>query len=703
MIVTHIIRKLKISQKSLGVIYPKKDFNNFNLINTYSFKSFSENFQKHHRIFKETNLKGYINYIRKHGFKSAKIDPLELSQTNIPEKEYFSAEAWELGELEKVEEFPIDNSAAFTKTLLDKNITISELESYLNKLYLNQVGVEFEHIDSEDEKAWLYENYESLMTAEENNMELVNAFKILYPADLFEKFLSNKFPTFKRYSGEGANTLLILLYSLLSECSKKESEVSSAILSMPHRGRLNILPMVMDYPVANLLTKIQGKRDMPAEIEGIDDVVSHVATTNQKTYCLDGSIKDYKPISVSLLHNPSHLEAIYPVSMGKTYAKGQDNKNLDSVMNITIHGDAAVSGQGVIYESLSFHRSPNCNLNGTVHIVTNNQIGYTTQGEFSRSSLHCTDIFKSYSIPIIHVNADDTQSLIKIGKLAYLYKLKFKKDIVVNLVCWRKYGHNEVDEPMFTQPIMYKKIKSKIESVEILKNHLLSKNLITEENIKTLEERYSKILNDELKRSQTLELKLDEVRNEKFKGNKAFTHKWKEMDFPQFCKPDNEIKTGLNSTDDVKNILKASATLPENFKIHPRLNQYFVNNRLGMLEKGIIDWPSAEMAAFGSLLKEGYNVRISGQDVTRGTFSQRHIGLFDQETNNVYFPFKDSKNFDSQGRLEVNNSSLSEFAVMLFEYGYSLESPKNCVIWEAQFGDFVNGAQVIIYNNFFYI
>jgi probable 2-oxoglutarate dehydrogenase E1 component DHKTD1 len=250
---------------------------------------------------------------------------------------------------------------------------------------------------------------------------------------------------------------------------------------------------------------------------------------------------------------------------------------------------------------------------------------------------------------------------------------------------------------------MYKKIKSKIESVEILKNHLLSKNLITEENIKTLEERYSKILNDELKRSQTLELKLDEVRNEKFKGNKAFTHKWKEMDFPQFCKPDNEIKTGLNSTDDVKNILKASATLPENFKIHPRLNQYFVNNRLGMLEKGIIDWPSAEMAAFGSLLKEGYNVRISGQDVTRGTFSQRHIGLFDQETNNVYFPFKDSKNFDSQGRLEVNNSSLSECAVMLFEYGYSLESPKNCVIWEAQFGDFVNGAQVIIYNNFFYI
>lgn len=740
MITNSIIKRLKFSKRNFSSSFINSKSSS-NIINSYKVpythslhKNFStssnQNFPKDPIIFKETNLKGYINYIRKHGYKSAKIDPLNLREIFKNQKDFnshqrhdientenkniedspddievenekmssyeenFQPHAWELGELEKLEEFPIDNSSTFNPTLLDSNTTISDLQKYLNKLYLSSVGVEFEHIESESEKTFLYETYENIMSQSVNNMELVNAFKMLYPADLFEKFLHNKYPTFKRYSGEGANTLLVLLYSMLSECSKNSSQVTNAILSMPHRGRLNILPMILDYPVANLLSKINGKRDMPKEIEGIDDVVSHVAVSNQKTFCLSGSLKDYKPINISMLHNPSHLEAIYPVAMGKTLAKGLDNKNLDSVINITIHGDSAVSGQGVIYESLSFHRSPNCNLHGTVHIVTNNQIGYTTLGQFSRSSLNCTDIFKSYNIPIIHVNADDCESLIKIGRLAYEYKMKFKKDIAINFVCWRKYGHNEVDEPRFTQPLMYKVIKEKKESVENLKKYLVENNLITDESVKTLEERYNKILNDEFIRAQSLELKLEDVKNEKSKGNKAFTNKWKEMDFAQFCQPDSEIKTGLNSIEEAKSILKSSVTLPSDFKIHPRLNQYFVNNRLQMIEKGVIDWPSAEMLAFGSLLKEGYNVRISGQDVTRGTFSQRHIGLFDQETNRVYFPFKDRKNFNSNGRLEVSNSSLSEMAVMLFEYGYSWENPKNCVIWEAQFGDFVNGAQI---------
>ena len=240
-----------------------------------------------------------------------------------------------------------------------------------------------------------------------------------------------------------------------------------------------MLPLIFDYPVENLLAKIQGKRrSLPKEIEGIDDVVSHVAVSNQKLFCLDGRLENHKPITVSMLHNPSHLEAINPVGMGKAYAKMMDNDcQKETVLNIVIHGDAALSAQGVIYESLSFHKSPLCNLGGILHIVTNNQIGYTTQIECSRSSEYCTDIFKSYQIPIIHVNADDVDTLIKIGKLTYMYKERFKKDFVVDLIGWRKHGHNEVDEPRFTQPKMYNIIKNKNESVYGLKNYLLQKSL----------------------------------------------------------------------------------------------------------------------------------------------------------------------------------------------------------------------------------
>lgn len=586
------------------------------------------------KYFTETNLKGYINYVRKHGHKIANTNPLNFGliskndESPILKDEKFDPQSWCLSSIEKIEEFPIDNSSTFNESLLIKNVLIEDLKNYLDKNYLGKTGVEFDHIDNEEEKKWLYESYERLMS-DVTNLELVNSFKLLYPADLFEKFLHTKFPTFKRYSGEGANSLLVLLYSILSEGSKISSKVQNAIIAMPHRGRLNILPLILDYPVRNLLSKIMGKRDMPKEIEGIDDVVSHVAVSNPKTYCLRGSLSDHKPIQVSLLHNPSHLEAINPVAMGKAYAKIKDNQNdRESVLNIVIHGDSAVSAQGIIYECLSFHKTPNCNLGGTVHIVTNNQIGYTTYNENSRSSKHPTDIFKAYEIPIVHANADDISSLIALGRLAYEYKQKFSKDFVIDLVCWRKYGHNEVDEPSFTQPLMYKIIKNKKETVLSLKDYLLEKNLISEETIKSLEERYNKILNDgfNMSKDPNFALKLEEVRDPNFKGNKSLTGKWKDLNFPQFAQKDSEIQTGIDK-EIIQRVLNASVNIPKEFKLHDRLMKYFVNSRTSNLEKGLIDWPSAEMVAFGSLLQNGFNVRISGQDVTRGTFSQRHLGF----------------------------------------------------------------------------
>jgi len=251
---------------------------------------------------------------------------------------------------------------------------------------------------------------------------------------------------------------------------------------------------------------------------------------------------------------------------------------------------------------------------------------------------------------------------------------------------------------MFTQPNMYKVIKSKKDSIEIFKEQLISKNIISQSQIDSLEQKYSNLLNSELEKSKNFEYKLEDVVNPKYKGNKTLTHKWSQIKIPEACNPDSEVKTGVN-VEELKKILISSVFYPENFKPHNRLVQYFINSRKSSLEKGIIDWPTAEIGAFGTLLKEGFNCRISGQDVTRGTFSQRHLGLTDQESNEIYFPFKDEHNIKLDGRLEVNNSSLSEMGVMLFEYGYSLENPKNLAIWEAQFGDFVNGAQV--YNKYF--
>ncbi len=247
---------------------------------------------------------------------------------------------------------------------------------------------------------------------------------------------------------------------------------------------------------------------------------------------------------------------------------------------------------------------------------------------------------------------------------------------------------------MFTQPNMYKIVKAKKDSIELFKEKLISRNIISQSQVESLEQKYTKLLNDELEKSKTFEYKLEDVLNPKYKGNKTLTHKWSDMKIPETCKSDDLIKTGV-SLEEFKKILTASINYPEGFKPHSRLIQYFINARKTALEKGVIDWPSAEIAAFGTLLNDGYNCRISGQDVTRGTFSQRHFGLTDQDTNEIYIPFKDKQNIQMKGRLEINNSSLSEMAVMLFEYGYSLENPKNLAIWEAQFGDFVNGAQVI--------
>ena len=398
-------------------------------IKNFKFHFLKPKFFSNSKLPMESELKSYINYVRKNAHKFSVLDPLNLNNTK-PSNE-FNPEYWNISEIDKVENFPVDYTFGHQIGNLD---TVKDLKEYLTKNYLKSVGVEFEHLDSETEKLWLYENYEKAISKELTKMELVNSLKILLSGELFEVFLKNKVPTFKRYSGEGMMSTLIGLNALFSECSKKSSLFSSVVLGMPHRGRLNILPIIFDYPLVNLLAKISGKRDIPQEVAGIDDVVHHVSVSNTKTFFLDGNLSDHRNITVTMLHNPSHLEAAYPCAMGKALAKQRDLTDNTNVLNVVLHGDAALSGQGIIMEALSIHKTPECYIGGTVHIVNNNQIGYTTEKNCGRSTRHCTDIFKGYDIPVIHVNADEVESVIKVFRFVLEYRQKFKKDIAIDMI-----------------------------------------------------------------------------------------------------------------------------------------------------------------------------------------------------------------------------------------------------------------------------
>lgn len=306
---------------------------------------------------------------------------------------------------------------------------------------------------------------------------------------LFEDYLQNKHSNFKRYSGSGTDTLTVLLSSILSTTSGPQYTTEECVMATGHRGRLNVLALLADYPLEALLSKIEGNNDTPDSLNAIDDVVSHVSCSNRKMFALDGNISNKRQVTLSIVHNPSHLEASYPVALGKTRAKQEDSAQ-NKVLSLIVHGDAALAGQGLIYETLALHKTPNSTVNGSVHVVCNNQIGFTTSYPNSRSSRHTTDIFKAFEIPVIHVNAMDVEAVIKVGKLAAQYKRDFNKDIVINLIGHRKYGHNELDEPSFTQPNMYKTIRNLEEVHKVYREKLIEKNLLREEQVTAFQERF---------------------------------------------------------------------------------------------------------------------------------------------------------------------------------------------------------------------
>jgi len=555
--------------------------------------------------------------------------------------------------------------------------TLREILNVLEKTYCDKIGVEYMHIQNPAEKSWLQQKMEPGKTTPSfDNQIKINILKKLIAAESFEHFIHSKFVGHKRFSLEGSETLIPVIDLILSEAA--EYNIKEVVMGMAHRGRLNVLANVIGKSYESIFVEFEDIQD-PNSIGGSGDVKYHLgATGNYKT--IGG-----KNITVSVAANPSHLEWVNPVVEGMVRAKQSrlgDNKSHVKVMSLLIHGDAAFAGQGIVAETLNLSQLSGYRTGGTIHIIVNNQIGFTTTPDEARSSQYATDVSKMIQAPIFHVNGDDPEAALWVAKLACEYRQLFKKDVVIDLFGYRRHGHNEGDEPGFTQPILYTKIKEHPSVRHIYQDKLINENILSESEIK----KFTDTLNNKMNAS------IEKIRTEskKFDGDLILAVPKKEL---ETVHPE---KTTAISEDALKTIVEGLTKIPPDFNGHPKLSKFLESRKLLLNDNGKADWAFAESMAFGSLLLEGTPVRLSGQDSVRGTFSQRHLAFTDIKNGTEYFPLNNLS--EDQAHLEALDSLLSEAAVVGFEFGYSVVDPLSLVIWEAQFGDFANGAQIIIDN-----
>jgi 2-oxoglutarate dehydrogenase E1 component len=612
-----------------------------------------------------------IRAYRVRGHLHAKLDPLEINprpndQELHPSHYGFTEADWD------------------RKIFLDNVLglefgTIREIVTILERTYCQTLGVEFMHISDPVEKAWIQERIEGpdkeITFTKEGKRAILNK---LVEAEGFEKFLDLKYTGTKRFGLDGSESLIPALEQIIKRGGNLG--VKEIVLGMAHRGRLNVLTQVMGKPHRALFHEFKGGSFAPDDVEGSGDVKYHLGASSDRTF-------DGNNVHLSLTANPSHLEIVDPVVLGKVRAKqdqhGCSPDNRTAVMPLLIHGDAAFAGQGVVAECLGLSGLRGHRTGGSIHFIINNQIGFTTDPRFSRSSPYPSDVAKMVEAPIFHVNGDDPEAVVFAAKVATEYRQRFQKPVVIDMFCYRRFGHNEGDEPSFTQPLMYRKIRSHPSITEIYSKKLLSEGVVTEAEI------------EEMKNSwrSKLDAEFDIAAN--YKPNKAdwLDGRWSGLKAVREDQDDpRRGQTGV-PVETLQKIGKALTTVPEGFHLH-RTIQRFLDNRKKMMETGEgFDWAMAEALAFGSLLVEGHRVRLSGQDCERGTFSQRHSVLTDQENEERYTNLNHIS--ETQARYEVINSMLSEEAVLGFEYGYTLSEPNALTLWEAQFGDFANGAQVV--------
>jgi 2-oxoglutarate dehydrogenase E1 component len=557
--------------------------------------------------------------------------------------------------------------------------TIREILAILRRTYCDNVGVQYMHISDPTEKAWLQERIEGrdkeIVFSKEGKVAIL---KKLIEAEGFERFLHKRFPGTKRFGLDGGEACIPALEQIIKRGGALG--VKEIVIGMPHRGRLNTLAAVMGKPYHVIFHEFQGGTSLPSDVEGSGDVKYHMGASSDREF-------DDNKVHLSLTANPSHLEIVNPVVIGKARAKQaftlreQPDAGRGHVLPLLLHGDAAFAGQGVVAECFTLSGLKGYRTGGTVHFIVNNQIGFTTNPRYSRSSPYPSDVALMVEAPIFHVNGDDPEAVVFAARVAIEYRQMFGKDVVIDMFCYRRFGHNEGDDPTMTQPLMYAKIKDHISTREIYGRRLIAEGVATQADVDGWVTEFETFLDHEFDAGKT------------YKANKAdwLDGKWKGLALPG--DEERKGKTAVSKTR-LLEIGRQITTVPDRINAHKTVKRV-IDNRREAIEKGEnIDWGTAEHLAFATLLDEGFPVRLSGQDSVRGTFTQRHSDIIDQVTEEHYTPLNNIR--PGQAHYEVIDSALSEEAVLGFEYGFSLADPNTMTLWEGQFGDFVNGAQVVI-------
>ncbi|MCQ0986837.1 2-oxoglutarate dehydrogenase E1 component [Jiella marina] len=621
-----------------------------------------------------------IRAYRVRGHLHAQLDPLGIAKPADDDYNELSPKAYGFTEADYDRKIYIDNVLGL------EFATIRQIVDILTRTYCSTMGIEFLHISNPAEKAWLQERIEGpdkgVAFTNEGKRAILNK---LIEAEGFEKFIDVKYKGTKRFGLDGGEALIPALEQIIKRGG--QMGLKEIVFGMAHRGRLNVLAQVMGKPHRAIFHEFKGGSFKPDDVEGSGDVKYHLGASSDREF-------DQNNVHLSLTANPSHLEIVDPVVMGKARAKqdqiaGRSRSDIvpldqrSQILPLLIHGDAAFAGQGVVAECFGLSALRGHRVAGSLHFIINNQIGFTTNPRFSRSSPYPSDVAKTVEAPIFHVNGDDPEAVVYAAKVATEFRMKFHKPVVIDMFCYRRFGHNEGDEPAFTQPIMYKTIRNHPTSLEIYSKKLVAEGLISEEEIESRKADWRKTLEEEFEAGQS------------YLPNKA---DWLDGAWTGLRKAEEETEPRRGITGvplkTLKDIGSKLAVVPESFNAH-RTVKRFLDNRAKIIDSGEgIDWATAEALAFGTLVTEGHPVRLSGQDVERGTFSQRHSVLYDQEDESRYIPLANLAK--GQAVYEVINSMLSEEAVLGYEYGYSLAEPNALTLWEAQFGDFANGAQVVI-------
>jgi 2-oxoglutarate dehydrogenase E1 component len=558
------------------------------------------------------------------------------------------------------------------------NATLSDIVARLEATYCHNIGFEFAHIENRDKYDWLRERIEKIK-GDDYGHSLEKKKRILEKlngATGFENFLGKKYVAQKRFGLEGGESAIPALDAIINKAA--EQEVQEVVIGMAHRGRLNVLANIMGKTYKYIFSEFEGNIDQDT-IFGDGDVKYHLGYSSQIT------TPEGNKVHLKLVPNPSHLEAVDPVVEGFTRAKADVlyNSNFDQIMPILIHGDAAVVGQGVVYEVVQMSQLEGYYTGGTVHFIINNQIGFTTDFEDARSSTYCTAAANMIQAPVFHVNGDDPEAVLFAAELAADYRQEFNNDVFIDMVCYRRHGHNEGDDPKFTQPTFYNLIKKKKDVRKIYSDKLVAHGHIEAELAKQMDKEFDSLLQDKFSEAKEETLEYDYQEPELA---------WREL--KKYTSPEDYTSSPETGVDKkmVLKILQTLQEVPEDFTPLPKFKRILKRSK-ELMERGLIDWSMGEHLAYGTLLLEGHDVRLTGQDVKRGTFSHRNAVLYDAKTNKQYNRFNNLA--EEQGKFRIHNSLLSEFAVLGFEFGYSLASPKPLVLWEAQFGDFANGAQTM--------